>query len=444
MRSQQIMSNEVKCLWGAFALLLSMLHRADAASQPSDRWQTIPLISTEVLSARLQVLRVASAADRDWMILEIQNLTGKPLAIQQTWFGLDAERRDLITDKAICSGGLGPGSVFGGTITSGVVRVSSNIWPWVSDGLGCPPKTGLKVIASVRLDLMTGSGHFASPSRGFAFDWIYPDAKGVGAMKGRSKELLLNPQYTFEHGEQLRTLLAYPEVADDLTAGELLDALKLRQNTVDGRNVIASQLGRRFANDPNVVAFISDELRKAKFDDVLAGGIWNPVFVPILVDNFEKTGDSSCLDYVLGSHRGDWASNTQVVARLSAALLKHRPLLATNVSRLGTYDLFAWGTCAHEAAIIGDRGFLWILAPALDDERMAVHPHEREMANIPDRRRVCDHALEAIASIMGISVYQDYGLHRGRLGLEPLTNCNRAIADVKKRMSELDSKPQVK
>ena len=57
-------------MWGAFALLLSMVHRADAASQPRDRWQTIPLISNEVLSARLQVLRVASAADRDWMILE--------------------------------------------------------------------------------------------------------------------------------------------------------------------------------------------------------------------------------------------------------------------------------------------------------------------------------------------------------------------------------------
>ena len=162
------------------------------------------------------------------------------------------------------------------------------------------------------------------------------------------------------------------------------------------------------------------------------------------MDNFEKTGDSSALAYVLGSHRGDWASDTQVVARLSAALLKHRPLLARNVSRLGTNDLFAWAASAHEAAIIGDRGLLRILAPALDDERMAIHPHENEMANMPDRRRMSDHALEAIASIMGISVYQEYGLHRGRLGLEPLTNCNRAIADVKKRMSELDSKPEAK
>ena len=438
------MRNQNKCLWGAFALLLSMVHRADAASQPRDRWQTIPVISNEVLSARLQVLRVASAADRHGMILEIKNLTGKPLSIQQTWFGLDAERRDLITDKAICSGSLGPGSVFGGVITSGVVRVSSNIWPWVSDGLGCPPKSGLKVVACLRLDLMAGSGHFASPSRGFAFNWIYPDAKEIGAMKDRLKELLRNPQYKFEHGEQLRTLFAYPEVAEDLTAGELLDALKLRQNTVDGRNVIAGQLGRRFANDPNVVVFASDELRKGKIDDVLAGGIWNPVFVPILVDNFEKTGDSSTLAYVLGSHRGDWASDTQVVTRLSAALLKHRPLLARNVSRLGTNDLFAWAASAHEAAIIGDRGLLRILAPALDDERMAIHPHENEMANMPDRRRMSDHALEAIASIMGISVYQEYGLHRGRLGFEPLTNCNRAIADVKKRMSELDSKPEAK
>jgi hypothetical protein len=381
------------------------------------------------------------------MILEMRNLTDKPLTMDQTIFGLEAERRDLITNKAICSGSLGPGSVFGGEIApGGVVRVSSNIWPWVSEGLGCPPKTGLKVIASLRLNLTTGRGrgHFVSPPRDFAFDWIYPDEKGVGDMKGRLKELLLKPQYTFEHGAQLRMLFAYPAVVEDLIAGELLDALKLRQNSVDGRDVIAGELGRRFGNDPNLVAYVGAELTKGNVSDVLVGGIWNPAFVTILVDSFEKTGSNSPL-YVLGTHRGDWSSNNQVVARLSTALVKHRPLLGMNVSEIGKDELVAWTACAREAAIIGDKGLIKILAPALDDGRMAIHPDEAKMSNIPGRRRVSDHALEAIASILGVSVYQEDGLFRSRLGgLEPLANFNRAIADVKRRISELDSKQQTK
>jgi hypothetical protein len=291
---------------------------------------------------------------------------------------------------------------------------------------------------------MTGNGDFKSPAQGFTFNWTYPDAEGITTMKKRLKELLRNPQYKFEHGERLRTIFAYPEAAEDVTASELLEALQPRQNSVDGRDVIASQLGRRFASDSNVVAFVGDELRKGKLDDVLAGGVWNPVFVPILVGNFERTGNSSVLAGVLGPHRGDWSSNTLVVARLSVALLKHRPLLASDVSQLGTNDLYAWSACAHEAAVVGAKRLLRVLVPALDDQRMAIHPHENEMANIPDRRRVCDHALEAVASIMGISIYQEYDLHRGHLGLEPVTNFNRAIADVKKRMSEMDSKTQVK
>lgn len=437
----KFMGSKISRLLGLSALLpLLVVYGGEPGTQQRDRWQTIPLMTNEYLSARMQVLRVASAADEDWMVLEIENVTGKPLSIQQTWFDLEAERRDPITDKLLASGGLTPGSVFAGVITSGVLRVSSSIWPAVSAGLGCPPKAGIKIVATARLDLMTGNGYFTSPACGFVLNWKYPDAAGIAAMRTRVKQLLQNPQYQFAHGHQLRSLFAIPEATEDLTARELLAALRPRQNSVDGRNLIANQLGRRFANDPNVIAFVCEDLKKGKMDDVLSQGIWNPAFVSILVANFEMNGDPATLGYVLGPHRVDWASDTQTVARLSAALLKHRPLLATNVNQLGTNDLFAWGACAHEAAIVGDRELVKILVPALDDQRMAIHPHENQMANIPDRRRVCDHALEAIASIMGISIWQEYGLRRGRSGLEPVTACDRAIADLKKRAVALDSK----
>jgi hypothetical protein len=45
--------------------------------------------------------------------------------------------------------------------------------------------------------------------------------------------------------------------------------------------LIASQLGRRSANDPSLIKFVCEELRNGKIDDVLSERIWNPVFVPI-------------------------------------------------------------------------------------------------------------------------------------------------------------------
>jgi len=122
---------------------------------------------------------------------------------------------------------------------------------------------------------------------------------------------------------------------------------------VDGRNVIASQLGRRFANDPNVVAFVFEDLKKGKLDDVLGQGIWNPVFVPSLVDNFEKTGDHATLAYVLGPHCGDWDSNTQVVARLSRRLVEAPDICVGHERKsTGTNNLFAWAACAMKHPLL--------------------------------------------------------------------------------------------
>jgi len=260
-------------------------------------------------------------------------------------------------------------------------------------------------------------------------------------MKARMKELLQNPNIALDC--ELPVFFEYPEVTAALTAGELLDALKRCGKSGDRRHAIARELGRRFADDPDLIAYVSGELAQHHVEDVLVGGIWNPAFATQLVNDFEKSGNPSSL-HILGMHRGDWAANTQVVARLSAALLKHRPLLAAHESELEKKDLPAWCDAAREAAVVGDTGLIKFLAPALDDTRTPVHPDEDKMANLPDRRRLCDHALEAIAAVLGISLDQEYGITRGLAGLEPVANCNRAIADMKTRLSKPDSKPPLR
>ena len=120
---------------------------------------------------------------------------------------------------------------------------------------------------------------------------------------------------------------------------------------------------------------------------------------------------------VLNPHRADWASDNQVVKRLSAALIKHRPLLGENVKDLSPKDLGAWSEAAFEAGIIGDKALLGIFVDALDDQRMPIQPHISSAPLLPGRKRVCDHALDAIGNIMGISVTKDYGLRLGDTGL---------------------------
>lgn len=94
----------------------------------------------------------------------------------------------------------------------------------------------------------------------------------------------------------------------------------------------------------------------------------------------------------------------------------------------------------REAGMIGDRGLLPILAPALDDHRMALAPGDESRMSIrPDRLRVSDYALEAIAATLGIPVRADYRLHMDESGLEPLADCRRAIADMKKRLAALET-----
>ena len=127
------------------------------------------------------------------------------------------------------------------------------------------------------------------------FNWLYPDDAGIAAIKTRLKELLNNPRYENSHGAELSALLTIPEAADDLSVDELLDAVKCRQNSVDGRDVIIALLGQRFANDPKVIAFVSEELSHGKLRDVCVTspypGIWNTAFLPMVLDYFERNGD---------------------------------------------------------------------------------------------------------------------------------------------------------
>lgn len=400
---------------------------ADNFSARSNEWQTVPLLKNDAVAARLVVRRAASSADQDWIIIELENLAAKPLGISQAWLNLDGDCYDA--GKLICSSGLTPGNIFHGSITSGVVRIGPEVCNIASLNLGPPPPQSLRVEAKARLSLSLGDGRNCDSSAvSFSFTWHPPNTSGIAAMKSRLLQLLPKPEYKFAHGYQMALLLNQPEVAAGITAGELLAALKIRQNSVDGRDRIAQELGKRFARDTAVVAYVVDRLKSGQVEDTFR--IWNSAFVPPLIEHFEKTGDSIVLGNVLAQHTSDWSADPALVSRVSKALLKHRPLLSTNIVELPASMLYQWAVCAHEAALTGDKSMVSRLSPALDDQRLAIHPHENQMANRIPRQRVCDQAYLAIARLLGIEISSDL--------LMPEDNnraaFDHAIAELKKRL----------
>src|SRR5687767_4585261 len=103
---------------------------------------------------------------------------------------------------------------------------------------------------------------------------------------------------------------------------------------------------------------------------------------------------------MLGYHRHDCATNKEQVEHLAAGLLRYRHLLNTNVTSLAAGDLFSWCQAASEAGDIGSRSLVPVLRPGLDDKRIAVHPHEKQLSETWPRRRVCDVALREILKIV--------------------------------------------
>jgi hypothetical protein len=393
--------------------VLGAVHAADTAGMPlgsaasrSRRWKSVVLWSNGTLSATLNYLPEASLADEDYMFVEFNNRTGRSLDVQQAWLGLPGTRVNLATKASVFMSDMTGGGIYNGKLPPGKTKAGQHgVFECGLANLGLPPQEGFQVDLVAKADVRLSDGRaFSTSAEGvkFGFLWRYPSRKEMASMSRRFKELLAHPQYNFGHGYRLHSLTAVQEVADSATLEELLAARQSRQNSVDGRDSVVRVLARRFAGAPEVVQLYKTELEQgnsAAVDDMLPGQLWNSAWVGSVVSIFEKTGNSSLL-LILGYHRSDWATNEVAVERLAAGLLRHRPVLNTNVTYLAAGDLYSWCGAAYEAGEIGAHSLVPVLRPGLDDRRLAIHPHEDRLANTPQRRRVCDVALQGILKIV--------------------------------------------
>jgi hypothetical protein len=307
--------------------------------------------------------------------------------------------------------------------------------------LGLPPKRGYHVELTPKADVLLADGtrfSTADDKRTLSFEFRYPNPEEVESLKSRFKELLAHPDNQFASGYYLDALSQVPEVVDSVTLDELLSMLKSR-SWVDGKGAIMTIAGKRFPNDPRVLAYFVDQLSRDDGDAFFSfpREVWqNPVFVEPLVKRYEKNGSDTM---ELLQLRTAWITNSQIVARLSTALLEQHPVLNRNVAGLSGTDLCEWGSAASVAGIIGDKIFLKWLTPALDDKRIVPDctSESDSRPRLSWTPRVCDCALGAMLMIFdgdSWSAFKKAGIQSWRTKEEDYAAHDKVIANLKERL----------
>ena len=91
------------------AWLIAMIRRpseGNAAEVQADGWSTAVLWNSDVVSAGLLFKPSASLADKDWLALELENHTLKPLEFGQTWMNLGMTLKEIPSGKVLTTSGL--------------------------------------------------------------------------------------------------------------------------------------------------------------------------------------------------------------------------------------------------------------------------------------------------------------------------------------------------
>jgi hypothetical protein len=396
---------------GAFGLITLTVLALSGQSfgVPAKQWNSLVLVSNQVLTAQLKYLPKASLADQDYMYVELDNRSGKNLNILQAWLGLPGTKTDKATQKSVITGDMTGGVIYSGELPPGITKANQGgVFECGLANLGLPSKGGAYVKLDAKLDLwMTDQTHYRSKPVGeqFEFEWDYPTETGLETMKGQLRDLLAHPKYEFEHGYRMKSLMDVEVVADAMSVDDLLPALASRKNSVDGRDSVVRQIAGRFSNAPPVLAYYRQGFKDPSslvWDDCWYPGIWNPEFVEPLVARYERQGDTSALK-VLAAHRQDWQGDPQYTARLRTALLKKQPILNRNIASISGDELCKWCSAINDVATLADTNFLTTLKVCLHDKRTIPDCISKTSSGgrPPWNPRVCDCALNAILAMAG-------------------------------------------
>lgn len=430
-------------------------------------WRSVLILSNEVMTVKLRYMPIFSAADPFPMALEFDNRSGGPLKVLQIWVQFKTSRSDV--ERPHVSVPWETVSLW--EITNGVNTVTGTaLRSPLAAAMELSPKTSVHVSATTGGDVwLQDKRRFYFDKVPFDFEMRYPGPPAIESMKQQLREGLRTELKPHPDPRRKQTailsdgtpalidgrssdestyrlgLLRMKEIADAMTLDDLLEGLKTGKRD---RTSIAEHLGRRFPNAPEVLAYYREELAKERsgvWDEALATGVWNEEFLKAAVARFEK-GNFYWAFHILQRHRNEWIGKPDYVARISAALLKQKPVLTSRPRELKDNELYEWSRAVSEAGATGDRQFIKYLAPALDDKRVIREPEESS-APRGFATRACDDALNAILIILdgdSWAAFKKADIQGWSSDRQSFAAHDRVIADTKKRLEASGLLPKEK
>ena len=345
---------KIKLSFVCLSLILLCCSKSNAAEIDVSGWKSVDLISNDVFSARCRFKPSASLADKHWIALELENHTAQPLKFGQIWFTLKGERMNAATKKLISSGSIANGmfpSVK--SISPGVHRFFGNAIDSASVSLGLPPKEGLLVKAEVELSVsLTNNRNFEQLEKAeFEFIWSSLTKNEIGKMILEAEALLAGQlegerENTFSKSLRLSALFLSQEVVSSLSLEEdLLPALK-KTDHASIRPLLLAPIFAKHSNDPAVLAYYREAFKTdadVVYWDAASPEIWNEEMLEPLVAGCEQ--DKWKYFDVLSRHTKRWHNRPEIVKRVSAALLKHNPILQQKIDTIADSKLDQWAQC---------------------------------------------------------------------------------------------------
>ncbi len=254
------------------------------------------------------------------------------------------------------------------------------------------------------------------------------------------RQYLAAPGDLERHLFRMSALFKVPQVQENLTLEDYLPALKASRDS-NVRDLLVPNLFARYSDDPRVLAYYREAFQKEPdvvYWDAATVSVWNEEFLEPLVQGCEK--DKWHYFSVLSRHSAEWRNRPSYVARVSAALLKHNPILRRELRKIPNKELEQWAKAVLEAGEVADPALVELLKPALKDQRQA---RINNGAGGWNEGRVCDRALTAILQILdgdSWTAFKEAGITGWRTNKERLEAHDRMIGILTDRLKLLPVK----
>lgn len=416
---------------------------ANAGKAEVAGWSTAVLWNSDVVSARLLYKSPTSLADKKWLTLELENHTQKTLQVGHVRTNLNLTLHETTSTDVLMIRELS--GVFGSIkrLPPGRHRFSGEIFEFASFNMGLCPLTVLYVKIQPQVEIeIVGGDRYQTPkdTPSFRFGLRRPSAAEVTELIQEMKQYLTTPGDLEMNLSRMYALFKIPEVQEGLTLDDYLPALKdSRYSPV--RSPLVRHIFARYADAPEVLAYYREAFQTEPdkvYWDAADYNIWNAEFLEPLVQGCEK--GKWVYFHVLSRHTSEWRKREPYIARVSAALLKHHPILKRQVQTIPDKELEQWATAVLDAGAVADPKLVELLKPALEDQRQARICLGSGGWN---EGRVCDRALLAIHKILdgdSWEVHKALGVTGWRTKQERSEAYDRLIKILRERLKSLPVK----